>query len=136
MPKPKYSGIKISNWNIHGSFILRLIQSIIFPIGFFNGGTFLVQYQKFSKNRSNKDMPNSTSCIIPRKHEFWRTSNIFLVFLYPGFSPGNIGTIKLKETRISHHFSDMPLSSGGHNLMYPKLNHNRSNFGSKLIQSY
>ena len=60
----------------------------------------------------------------------------FLLLLYPRFSPGNTGTVKLKVTRISHHFNDMLLSSGGHNLMYPKLNQNKSNFGSKLIRSY
>ena len=135
MPGQKYSGTKTSNSNIHGLFTSRLTQSTIFPIGFFNGGTFLAQYPKFSRNKSNKDMLNLTNCIISRNHKFQQTVNIFLVLLYPGFSPGNAGTTKPKKARISCHFRRMPLSNGGHNLMYPKQNHNRSSFGSKLIQS-
>ena len=37
---PKYSGIKTTNTNIHGSFTSRLTQSTIFQIGSFNGGDF------------------------------------------------------------------------------------------------
>ena len=54
----------------------------------------------------------------------------FSVPFDPGFSPGNAGTTKPKKARISCHFRRMPLSNGGHNLMYPKWNQNRSSFGS------
>jgi len=70
MPGTKCFGIKTTNTSIHGSFTSRLTQSIIFQIGSFGGGNFLVQFQKYSRSKFNKDLLNLTRCLILKNHEF------------------------------------------------------------------
>ena len=57
-------------YKIRDSFTSRLTHSIIFQIGSFSGGNFLVQFQKYSRNRFNMDLLNSTKCLILKNRKF------------------------------------------------------------------